>query len=260
MVRRDKNDVAYRFHEFLRGSSKGLAIGDTTIKAINPGKFIFVDTVVSGQAISEIFRAFAEHGLTECHFLLLVDKQGNALKPEYKRDIDDMLFAKRATIIPVEHIFTEDEGPAMSGIWTVTFPDIMEQARKMIPELSDSKEVGAVLYYFEVAQRKDTSNVDFTISNAILSTMIGTAVAGRDSTVKMLLQQFQKHINTTKVQDQAHTKHVADARIFAGLPINSTDISGSHVIRAHMDPQRAEKFMRSFLTSTRKIRLDRQRD
>jgi hypothetical protein len=247
IVRRDRKDIAFRLHEFLRQKSKGLAIGDTTIKAANSEKFIFVDTVVSGQAISEIFHAFKEYGLSECHFLLLFDQRGAGLKPEYKRDIDEMAFAQRATIIPVEKIFTEDEGPAMSGIWTVTFPDLMEQARKMVPELADSREAAAGLYYFEIARREDTSNIDFTISNGILFTMISSAVANRDSAVEMLIQEFKKHMATSKLQDQARTKHVADTRILTGLPVDSTDISGSHVIRAKMDPQRAEKFMRDFL-------------
>jgi hypothetical protein len=145
IVHRDTDDVAYRLHEYLRGNSKGLAIGDTSIKPASSEKFIFVDTVVSGRAICEIFDAFDEYGLTDCHFLLLVDERGKNLKADYKRRIEEMTISQRATVIQVDKIFTEDEGPAMSGIWTVTFPDIMEHARKMIPELASSNEVGAGL-------------------------------------------------------------------------------------------------------------------
>jgi len=106
IVRRDNNDVAYRLHEFLRENCKGLAIGNTTIKTATSSKFIFVDAVVSGQAISEIFDAFDENGLTDCHFLLLVDELGKKLKPKYRRRIEGMRIAQKATIIPVESILT----------------------------------------------------------------------------------------------------------------------------------------------------------
>jgi len=120
--------------------------------------------------------------------------------------------------MPVETFMTmsptEDEGPAISGIWTVTFPDLMEQAAKMIPELANSKEVGAGLYYFEVARRDDNSNLDFTISIGTLTTMIGTAVAGPKSSVKMSFKNF-KNTSTPPSFKTKHARNKSRMRAFS---------------------------------------------
>ncbi|WP_375787729.1 hypothetical protein ACE10Z_09740 [Bradyrhizobium sp. Pha-3] len=143
MIRKDAQDPAYRLHEFLRARAGRLTIGDNRIPSDSTGRFIFVDTVLSGRAISEIFTAFERHGLTDCHFVLLVDESGRGLKPAYAASIRRMVSANRATVINLEKIFTEDQGPAMSGIWTVSFPELMAEARRRIPELAESGETGA---------------------------------------------------------------------------------------------------------------------
>lgn len=154
---------------------------------------------------------------------------------------------QRATLIPVDRIFTEDEGPAMSGIWTVTFPELMSKGTQMIPELAESRATGAGLYYHEVSRREDGSNVDFTISNAILGTMLFSAVRESDSTTLGFLEDFQRHIRNAKLQDQAFTRRVAHPIIKRNLPVASTDVSGSHVVRAYLGADRAEALIREFL-------------
>src|SRR5439155_106399 len=74
ILHRDKSDIEFRFYDFLRKRAGRLALGTTDIRGGMSGKFIFVDTVVSGQAIHEIVEGFNACGLTDCHFLLLIDE------------------------------------------------------------------------------------------------------------------------------------------------------------------------------------------
>jgi hypothetical protein len=249
MIRREEQDVACRFHRFLRARAGGLAIGDNRIPADSTGKFVFVDTVVSGKAISEIFAAFEMYGLKDCHFILLVDECGRRIKSRYASALRRMVAAGRATVIDVEKIFTEDQGPAMSGIWTVSFPEIMIEARRQIPELARSDETGACLYYHEVSRREDGSNLDFTISNGMLGVMINTAVIrGHRRTIEHFLDEFRKHVSEKKLQRRERTKQIADAKIRQNIrSVASLDVSSSHVIRVRIGEVRTNALIKDFL-------------
>ncbi|MFC5506403.1 hypothetical protein [Bosea massiliensis] len=90
-IRRDRSDKALLFYKYLRAISGKIALGFRLREGGKSGRFIFIDTVVSGQAICEIFNAFADYGLDDCHFILLIDQQGNALRPDYRQQIDTMV-------------------------------------------------------------------------------------------------------------------------------------------------------------------------
>ncbi|NKL44055.1 hypothetical protein GFL57_24220 [Rhizobium leguminosarum bv. viciae] len=246
MIRRDAHDPALQFHLFLRSLSGALAMGSTNIEGGGSGRFIFIDTVVSGRAVCEIADAFAEQGVTQCHYILLIDEAGRRLKAEYRQKIDALVAAGMATKILVDRIFTEDEGPAMSGIWTVTFPVLMLQAQYMIEGLEDA--VGAGLYYHELAKRQDQSNSAITASNGILGTMLFAAVRGSDDSAARFLEKFQDHVSGSGLQAQNVTKRIADPPVRANLPtVSDTIVSGSHVLRAQMSESDAQKIVASFL-------------
>jgi hypothetical protein len=245
-IRRDDSDLALSLYRSIKASAGDLATGPSLYRGGMDGRFIFVDTVVSGRAICEIFDGFARYGLSDCHYILLVDHAGAKLNPAYRSRIDMMVAADRATVLCVDRIFTEDEGPAMSGIWSVTMPELMTRAAAMVPGFDEC--VGAGLYYHEVAQRKDGSNQAVTVSNAILGVMLYTAVRGADASTRRFLDDFKKHVRGRRLQDQAVTKQIADPLIMTNLPaIISTDVSGSHVLRARMSEHDAENFIRNFL-------------
>ncbi|HEY4311641.1 MAG TPA: hypothetical protein VGN12_19500 [Pirellulales bacterium] len=244
ILRGDKSEPAYRFYEFLRQQAGSLAVGVSQVRPRNHFRFIFVDTVVSGRAITEIFGGFAAYGLSECHFLLLLDKGGRDLKPEYKRAIDAMVARGRATTIPVDNIFTEDEGPAMSGIWTVTMPELMNAALTL-PAFAGTGQAAATLFYWEIRRRDDRSNLPITVSNGHLSTMLYSAVADGGVT-GLFLKDFQDHVSGSHLQDQALTKEVAWPVVSRNLPIRSIDVTGSHVVRGRMDAKTIEGLIRKF--------------
>lgn len=251
ILRQRENDPAYRFYTFLRSNAGELAMGDTCLGDRKDGRFLFIDTVVSGRAISEIFDAFSESGLNDCYFVLLLDESGKGLRTEYKSKIEAMVRQNRAITIPMELIFTEDEGPAMSGIWTVTLPDLMQATQQKVSELGQSGEFAATLFYWEVSQRPDGSNRDMTVSNALLSTLLHTAVRGDNKATGRLLEMFQNHVSRTKIQRQDKTQAVAAPKILKHLQIDNTDVSSSHVIRGFMDKRRVEKLVQAFIEQSR---------
>lgn len=92
-------------------------------------KFLFIDTVISGRAICEIIESFNEAGLDQCHFILIVDENGEKIAPPYRRIIDRLTSDNRCTLIPVKRLFTEDRGPAVSGVWSTVYPQVLDALR-----------------------------------------------------------------------------------------------------------------------------------
>jgi hypothetical protein len=112
-------------------------------------KFIFIDTVMSGRAICEIVSAFKEVGLDQCYFLLIVDEEGRNIKGEYARVIEDLESAGRCTRISVKRLFTEDRGPAVSGIWSTVYPQFLHEIQKTYPWANNA--YGAGSFYHQVS-------------------------------------------------------------------------------------------------------------
>ena len=149
IVRRDGTDPRLVFYKML---VEKLAKRDwlgCLPRDLPKDRFIFVDTVVSGRAICEIFEAFEQAGLNQCHFLLIVDAQGNEMAPQYRRVIDEMKQSQRCTLIPVNRLFTEDRGPAVSGVWSTVYPQVLGAMRGRFSWAEDS--YGAGTFYHQVA-------------------------------------------------------------------------------------------------------------
>lgn len=52
-------------------------------------RFIFIDTVISGQAICEIIQAFKDCNLRDYYIIAIIDENGNRLKKEYKKILNE---------------------------------------------------------------------------------------------------------------------------------------------------------------------------
>lgn len=92
-------------------------------------KFIFIDTVISGRAIAEIMDAFEKEGLDQCYFMLILDQNGNGIKSRYRAKIEHIEAAGRCTTVKVKSLWTEDRGPAMSGVWSTVYPGVAQRLR-----------------------------------------------------------------------------------------------------------------------------------
>lgn len=79
---------------------------------------------------------FAEAGLTDdIFYIVVIDENGAKLRLEHRLKLDLAKQAGWAELVYMPRLFTEDQGPAISGIWSVVFPEIMDEALKAIPDL-----------------------------------------------------------------------------------------------------------------------------
>lgn len=246
IISRDSADAALRFYRFLRAQAGELALGAAEVRGCLEGKFMFIDTVVSGRAICDISQALNDLGMDQCHYILFVDKRGEDLTSENRKIIQSLEYCGRATVIYVDSIFTEDEGPSLSGIWSVTFPDIMLTAKQHIEAFSSC--IGAGLYYHEIKKRPNGSNRNITKSNAILSTLLHCAVRSQFDSAERFLEELKRHVKGENLQDQKQTLAVAAPLITDNLNFDvELSPSGSHVIRARNIGPDADAFIKKFI-------------
>ena len=282
IVRRQGDSPHYRFFRFIRDEVCQVGHHDSLEWRMESERFLFIDTVVSGQAVSEIVEAFDAEGLDEIHYILLLDENGAAMRRPYAAKIHALAATGRATLIRVPSLFTEDQGPAVSGVWSVVVPKLMDLARNE-PGMSDGF-VGAGLYYHEVQQRQDGSNVEVTMAISMLRHILFKATRmafdadevledleqlGSDFADELALeglmqlpalyghgleddiQEYLRHIEQHQLFGKANTFATASGRVLAGLRDTKAevDVSSSHCIRLHIDDAEAERLMQQFRTS-----------
>ncbi len=280
IVRGDPDDPHYRLYRFSRDRVCAVSHHDNFEFRIDSGRFAFVDTVISGRAVSEIVDAFDEEGLRDIHYLLLVDANGSRMQSPYRAKIEALKAAGRATLIDVDDMFTEDQGPAVSGVWSVVMPSLMDRARDMVPAFANGA-IGAGLYYWEVMARSDGSNLPVTRALARQSNMFDMALrmAGNATeiaedldvlkvdfasemsltealmgpwdyqvrTMPRLIESYLDLIEIGKLFDQAGTERMAAPRLkgAAGVPV-TVDASSSHCLRLNISSTDTANLMREF--------------
>jgi hypothetical protein len=238
--------------------------------------------VVSGRAVAEILDAFDTEGLDQIHYVLLLDENGSRIRPQYGRKLRDAEAKGRATMIPVPSLFTEDQGPAVSGVWSVVVPKLMDLART--ESVFTDGVVGAGLYYTEVMKRDDESNLTLTVANAKLHQLLFEAMhvaANPDDVAEDLddlgvnfadelaieslhrlaptmgcnleesVELYIEHVEKCGLFDQACTAQLAMPRLHAGRAGRSADVdvSSSHCLRLNVGEDEAAALLRRFNAS-----------
>lgn len=285
IVRRQVDEPSYRFFRFVRDEVCRVGDHDAMEWRMDSERLLFVDTVVSGQAVCEIVDAFNAEGMDQIHYLLLLDEDGRAMRPPYAARIRELEYTGRATLLRVPSLFTEDQGPAVSGIWSVVIPKLMDLAREE-PGMKDGF-VGAGLYYHEVRRREDDSNVRVTQAIARLHGLLRSAmfvVADPEHVLQDLRQlgtdldderalerlfeqpkiyaewfdeqvaEYLKHLLRFQLFDRTSTYRTAFDRVKGGLDRlpAGIDVSSSHCIRVHLDEVEAQRLMKEFRASLNK--------
>lgn len=158
IMRGNLNDSHYKMFRFMR--DRVITIGYHSIfeKYIRSDKIIFIDTIVSGRAVYEISSSFEEEGMNNIYYIFIVDKKGEKMKSPFKEKILELERNGRAKLIYIDDLFTEDQGPAISGIWSVVCPSLMEVAQQDIKEFNGV--AGAGIYYHEVMSRRKTPEME----------------------------------------------------------------------------------------------------
>ncbi|WP_419756271.1 hypothetical protein [Brevundimonas sp.] len=279
IARGDVNNPYYRFYRFHRDVVCRVGHHDNMEHLLNTERFIFVDTVVSGRAVVEIADAFDALGMDQIHYLLLLDENGDRIYPQYAARLHQLEAQGRATLVRLDSLFTEDQGPAVSGIWSVVMPSVMEMARDMVPAFSDGV-VGAGLYYHEVRMRDDESNGHFTSAIGRLHTILYQAMHAvtdlnevaedlehrelffedtlnidhlqrissiMDTGLDLSVEEYVHYLAAESLFEADATRGVAHDRVLSGVTPRATlDVSPSHCLRLDIDADAAAALIRTF--------------
>jgi len=260
IVRREGNSPYLKYYRFLVEQFSNGLWEDRLPRQLPNQKFIFIDTVVSGRAICEIFDAFADEGLNSCHFLLLIDGDGHAIERRYRERIDLMVASGRCTLIYVRELFTEDRGPAVSGVWSTVYPELMARVREKYSWAADS--YGAGSYYIRVANNIDgMKNAGFNLPVTVIYGSIRTAIMQsirdhhsitkmlkdgvpqdrilqeaerNDFLIKYLTHHLIKDVEKHRPFDRSTTLRLAKPRILENLKGAKVTVSSSHLVRVHL--------------------------
>ncbi|MFT8814809.1 hypothetical protein [Acetobacter fabarum] len=179
IVENNYKSPSYKFFRYVRDDVVKIGHHSYAEDWFTSKKFIYIDTAISGRAVVEISDAFENLGMTEIQYIFIIDENGKKLTENYKSKISKLHQAGRAHLIYVDRLFTEDQGPAISGIWSVVLPELMEVAREEIPSFQDA--VGAGLYYWEVQSRAtDVFKADSTKEGLPDNTLLTSAISQID--------------------------------------------------------------------------------
>lgn len=178
IIKRDGTDPYLGFYKVL---TERLAKQDwlnVLPRDLPDEKFIFVDTVVSGRAICEIINAFDELGLNQCHFILIVNGNRNAIESKYRKVIEDLECENRCTLIFVKRLFTEDRGPAVSGVWSTVYPQIMDAVRNKYEWAKDAYGAGTFYHKLSSSQVEPCTGIGSSEYNMPVTIMYASISIG----------------------------------------------------------------------------------
>ena len=184
VVRRAGRDPYLLFYRFVVENLAKKPWSSVTPRRLPSAKFIFIDTVISGRAIVEIMDAFEEEGLDQCYFILLLDQNGHGLKDKYRAKIERLEATNRCTTVTVKSLWTEDRGPAVSGVWSTVYPEVAQRLRETHPWAKAA--YGAGSFYHKVSSSPETPtntranpeyNMPVTHMHGILGTLYSTALS-----------------------------------------------------------------------------------
>lgn len=178
IVRRDGLDPYLGFYKVLVEKLAKRSWLDALDRDLPSEKFIFVDTVISGRAICEILDAFERVGLDQCYFILIADAKGDKIKPQHRKVIDNLINAKRCTLIQVSRLFTEDRGPGTSGVWSTVYPQVLESVRKTFPWAKDCYGGGTFYHMVSSAQVEPEDGIGVADYNMPITQMYASISVG----------------------------------------------------------------------------------
>lgn len=240
-------------------------------------RFVFVDTVVSGQAVCEIVSSFKVHGLDDFYLVLLVDENGDKLKPHYRRVLEDLERQGKAKLIYVDLLFTEDEGPAFTSTWCLSSPQLVQAAYDVMDPAAEAALVGTAISFVRVQADDTLDNLTSTILRASLNNVLSDAMSEyfspehmrnyytrglERSRLELVARAIHNQRNgfdplsTTETERIARNAIEARASIGAdrkpiGLPVADVDVSSSHVVRLYFKKTGVDRYLQGYAKERR---------
>jgi len=86
-------------------------------------KPILLDTVISGRAMTTVMEALDSFGI-DYHAIAIIDREGEKLRKEYRKKIEERERLGKLTQIPVKRIISEDRGASLLGVSACIYPEL----------------------------------------------------------------------------------------------------------------------------------------
>lgn len=216
--------------------------------------FAFLDTVVSGRAICEIIAAFHEFNIRNYFFILILDGNGDMLRPEYRKILLNEEANGRARLIPVKKIFSEDASPLLNtGITSIVFPSLMEQAIQTIQEFKRENFVGAGLWFINSVRHIHGS--DLNAVRGVLSDSICWGIRYRLADAREHFEhritenagQMVRNCGIFNLFEQDYTRRLVTKRIQTDIKLHDEiSASSSHVLRSALEGKFLQELQRQY--------------
>jgi hypothetical protein len=219
----------------------------------NATSFVFLDTIVSGQAICEIITSFKEQGITDYFVIGIADNDGAGIKAEYNQIIHAEIAAGRMKLIRVKRIFSEDTSPLLNtGICSMVFPSLIQMAYDQIPDFQKDGLVGGGLWFIDVM--KNLYGQPIYGVRGIALTLVDFTIRGKLIDPLPHFEEFAAHevqhmvdiSGEYEILDGETTKRIVFSAIAdddGNIPNDSFDVTSSHVVRVTLEEDYALKFI-----------------
>jgi hypothetical protein len=215
--------------------------------------FVFLDTIVSGQAICEIIAAFKEQGIANYFVVGIADNDGADIKSEYNQIIHAEIAAGRMKLIRVKRIFSEDTSPLLNtGICSMVFPSLIQMAYDQIPDFRADGLVGGGLWFIDVM--KNLYGQSIYGVRGIALTLVDFTIRAKLIDPLPHFEEFAAHevqhmvdiSGEHEILDGETTKKIVFSAIVdddGNLPNDSFDVTSSHVVRVTLEEDYAKQFI-----------------
>jgi hypothetical protein len=200
-------------------------------------KFLFIDTAISGQAISEIINAFDENNL-EYFIILIVSNNGQSLKPEYQNKINNAIALSKLKLVYSSSIFSEDTSPILnSGIASLVFENLVDDTFNSIKEFRNNNFIGCGLWHLNsVANINRTElksiqgTIEYLINHITEQTFLNKMV--NKEKIKLLTEQIFTINKKYDILNQETTKKLVMDNISSKSLMT---VTSSHILRVTID-------------------------
>jgi hypothetical protein len=233
-------------------------------------KTLLIDTVMSGNCLMDVLGAMEKTGM-DYHAVIITDKNGNDVKPKNRSYIRRLGAEGKVTEIPVDSLFTEDNGPALLGVTTIVYPSITELASKSGELAARGLDYAVAACWMPIPFRKlktrEPINVDLTTSAYLTKTMMTEALAIQLSGTpyqleeldgNSLLESFERShkslvtlVGEKKLLDSNRTLEQYRTFLEEIAETRDIDSTGSHVLKINYSKERSEKVLKDFYESLR---------
>ena len=246
-----------RLVHYIGGEVLGVPIDNLIPRAQynSNGKFVFIDTVISGRASYEILSTLDDIGISDYHACLFIDKNGEDLKEEYKLFLERKENEGKVTLYRLPNIFSEDCSPLLNdGICSLVFPDIISDSFEKIPDFKrDNNSAGGIWSLDMLTPYYGTEVNGLRACTSMLVHYNVELLKGKmeqglyDSQFDFLTEMLNKAHEENKVLNREHTNLMAYKRFGKIKDINITTTK-SHILRMNFPKEIMDNFRRKIIS------------